>query len=182
MCEEGCIIVFIIIICFVCFVCSGKQIAGESIIETAVRELREECGISMSTSDLMPRGIIMFEFRKGHEESWFFEVHLFSGDYNGDEICESDEMKPEWFKIKEVPLSNMWEDDKYWLPYILCGGYALGYYVFDDCTQEMISGVTEGILKASDGNGRCFPPRIPARFPKDFRKWIAEGGFCKALE
>ena len=160
-----CLIVIVIVMTFYL----GKQIAGESIIETAVRELGEECGINMSPSDLTQRGIIMFEFAKGGcEESWFFEVHLFTGDYNGDEIHESDEMKPQWFSIKEVPLSDMWEDDKYWLPYILSGGYVLGYYVFDDSTQRMINGITEGILAATDPSGRCEFSPINAFFSDDF--------------
>lgn len=34
---------------------------------------------------------------------------------------ESDEMRPEWFEIGEIPYSQMWEADKIWVPRVIRG-------------------------------------------------------------
>jgi hypothetical protein len=48
-------------------------------------------------------------------------VHIFEiKDFIG-EPQETDEMKPKWFLIKEIPYDEMWEDDKIWLPRFLKG-------------------------------------------------------------
>jgi len=47
------------------------------------------------------------------------EVHVFLvSDFEGEPL-ESEEMKPQWFKIDEIPFNQMWPDDKYWLPLFL---------------------------------------------------------------
>ena len=38
--------------------------------------------------------------------------------YNG-EITESDEVKPIWFKLENIPYEKMFPDDIYWLPIVL---------------------------------------------------------------
>jgi hypothetical protein len=66
--------------------------------------------------DLKRMGILRFQF-KGEPE--ILEVHVFScSDFEG-EIKETEEMKPRWFKIEEIPFDQMWPDDKYWLPLLL---------------------------------------------------------------
>jgi len=34
-------------------------------------------------------------------------------------VKETEEMKPEWFSIDEIPYDKMWDDDSYWMPRIL---------------------------------------------------------------
>lgn len=38
----------------------------------------------------------------------------------------TDEMRPEWFSIDEIPYHNMWADDIYWLPLLLAGKPFIG--------------------------------------------------------
>ena len=123
----------------------------------------------------------MFEFISPSKPSWFFEVHLFTGSYNNETIVESEEMKPQWFSTHSIPFDSMWEDDKYWLPCITNGGSVLAHYIFDDDSQRMLNGLSETILPSSPENrsglNTLSTPNIPASFPTDFRKWIAQGGF-----
>jgi hypothetical protein len=30
-------------------------------------------------------------------------------------------MAPSWFRVHEIPYDEMWDDDRYWLPYVLAG-------------------------------------------------------------
>jgi hypothetical protein len=40
-------------------------------------------------------------------------------------------MKPEWFGFDEIPYSEMWPDDEYWLPKVLEGKKIVGSFFFD---------------------------------------------------
>ena len=73
--------------------------------------------------------MISFEF-KGNPE--IFQVHLFKG-YKYDGIVqESEEMRPAWYKIKEIPYVSMWVDDKFWLPLLLNDKIFYGYFLFEE--------------------------------------------------
>ena len=46
------------------------------------------------------------------------DCHIFWGNYDG-EFIESEEMRPQWRDIKDIPYDNMWEDDRIWLPKVI---------------------------------------------------------------
>jgi 8-oxo-dGTP diphosphatase/2-hydroxy-dATP diphosphatase len=117
----------------------GKVEEGESIEEAAVREVKEEAGIEVS--DLNKVGIIEFEFKDGSKT---LEVHIFkAGNFSGEPI-ESEEMKPEWFYIDEIPFMDMWPDDIHWIPLFLKGKKFKGKFIFDrPSTPEYASIILE---------------------------------------
>ena len=94
----------------------GKVHDGESIHDTAIRELKEE--ISISVDELQKQAILYFEFDGDPQK---FEVHVFRIIRYSGVITESEEMKPEWFDINKIPYDSMWTDDKYWLPKFILG-------------------------------------------------------------
>jgi len=96
----------------------GKVEAGETIEDAAIRELHEESGIKANTNELEKIGI--FEFRFLSKPEWNQDVHVFGLKRNDDAI-ETEEMKPAWFPFEKIPYTEMWEDDKYWLPLVLEG-------------------------------------------------------------
>jgi 8-oxo-dGTP diphosphatase/2-hydroxy-dATP diphosphatase len=105
----------------------GKVIPGESIETAARREMTEEAGIF--TKNMEKRGILSFEF-EGNPE--VLEVHIFSiPDFEGKPI-ETEEMRPEWFRLNEIPYEKMWPDDKFWLPILLNGKKFTGSFYFRD--------------------------------------------------
>lgn len=105
----------------------GKVKEGESIIDAMNRELFEEVGIN--TQDFQQLGILDFSWK---EKSEILRVHIFkAGDFTG-EPEESEEMKPEWFHINEIPFQEMWQDDKYWFPLFLENKKFQGKFLFDD--------------------------------------------------
>ena len=104
----------------------GKVKEGESIEDAARRELTEEAGIA--AANLAQAGIIEFEF-KGNPE--ILEVHVFKAvDFTG-EPRESEEMKPQWFSITDIPFAKMWPDDIHWMPLFLSGKKFRGRFLFD---------------------------------------------------
>jgi len=94
----------------------GKNHTGETIKETALRELFEEAGIFLKEKDIEKVGILHF-FNKGNPER-NQDVHVFSGRYDGS-YMETEEMKPQWRDIDKIPYEEMWEDDHIWLPKLI---------------------------------------------------------------
>lgn len=105
----------------------GKVREGETIEEAARREVKEEAGIAVSGVEKV--GCIDFEF-EGNPE--ILEVHVFrAADFKGDPV-ESDEMRPQWFYIDEIPFAAMWPDDVHWMPLFFAGKKFRGYFLFGE--------------------------------------------------
>ena len=49
------------------------------------------------------------------------QVHLFLVEEWDGEPIETEEMRPKWFNISEIPYEEMWDGDKFWLPLVLKG-------------------------------------------------------------
>ena len=97
----------------------GKIQQGESVLQAALRELNEEAGLSAQPADLTPFGVIKFIFP--YKPAWNHMVHIFVvGEWRGTPM-ESEEMRPEWFDLSEIPFTQMWDDSRYWLPDLLAG-------------------------------------------------------------
>jgi 8-oxo-dGTP diphosphatase / 2-hydroxy-dATP diphosphatase len=98
----------------------GKCEAGETMEECARRETREEANIDVETMRL--EGVIHFTY---DTKDKVMEVHVFCAQGVLGEVAESEEMRPEWFAVADVPqlLDKMWADDKYWLPQLLAGDF-----------------------------------------------------------
>lgn len=105
----------------------GKINKNESIEEAAKREILEEAGIMVK--ELNKIGIIEFEFKDNPE---ILEVHIFKAQNFEGIPKESEEMLPKWFDIREIPFSEMWPDDKYWLPLFLADKKFKGKFLFDE--------------------------------------------------
>lgn len=111
----------------------GKVEPGESIEDAAKREIWEEAGVKVT--DIEKVGKIDFEFLGNPE---VLEVHIFKADDFMGNITESEEMKPQWFHIDEIPFSDMWPDDKYWMSLFLKNKKFRGRFLFEG-QNEIIS-------------------------------------------
>lgn len=104
----------------------GKVEEGETIEESALREMKEEVNIEPIDTDKV--GIIEFSFENDPK---ILEVHIFKiNDFSGAPE-ESEEMRPQWFKFENIPFDQMWPDDQYWMPYLLSGKLFKGKFHFD---------------------------------------------------
>ncbi len=105
----------------------GKVFMAETVEEAARREMQEESGVVVKNLD--KAGILEFEF-KGNPE--IIEMHIFKSDNFSGEPIESDEMRPQWFHVDEIPFREMWPNDKYWIPLFLADKKFRGRFLLDD--------------------------------------------------
>lgn len=99
----------------------GKRNEGETMVESAIREIQEEAGII--PTDMEEVGIIDFIIF----ETYIYVFSEFTG-----EPQETEEMEPRWFKTGELPYDKMWEGDKIWFPLVLDGKKFDGVFIFED--------------------------------------------------
>ena len=105
----------------------GKALAGETLSQTARRELAEEAGIV--AQDLTQCGRLSFTFGNGVAP---LLVHVFYVLAWAGEVRESEEMAPRWFSQAAIPYEAMWVDDRYWLPLVLARKCFIGAFHFFD--------------------------------------------------
>lgn len=105
----------------------GKLEPGESVVDAAKREMREECGVDVTSFERV--GMHEFEFQGNPE---LLEVHVFRVDSFEGEPVETEEMRPRWFPFDDIPYAEMWPDDIHWLPLFLEGKRFRGYFLFGE--------------------------------------------------
>ena len=91
----------------------GKQHVDEDLETTAVRETQEEVGVIVAKEDLQK--ISRMEFYFDNNPDWDLVVHLYKVTKWKGEPVETEEMRPQWFKISEIPFDKMWLEDRYWM-------------------------------------------------------------------
>ena len=107
----------------------GKLDANEGLIAGACREVLEEVGLTVHNAQV---GLEM-RFVEQAGPQWL-GFALTATDYSGEPI-ETEEAKPFWCPIAEVPYHRMWPDDAIWLPKLLGGEFvepAVGNFLFED--------------------------------------------------
>eukprot|EP00730_Choanoeca_flexa_P017660 TRINITY_DN8533_c0_g1_i2.p1 TRINITY_DN8533_c0_g1~~TRINITY_DN8533_c0_g1_i2.p1 ORF type:complete len:190 (+),score=23.76 TRINITY_DN8533_c0_g1_i2:3-572(+) len=106
----------------------GKVERGETIAQGAARELQEEACIAARAEDLRYQGHILFEFLG---DDTILDVHVFVAETWSGTPAETEEMRPKWFSINNVPFDSMWVDDRHWFPWLLQGCEFSAYFEFD---------------------------------------------------
>jgi 8-oxo-dGTP diphosphatase len=97
----------------------GHVEPGETPAAAAAREVKEESGIRVTQDALTEAARLTFLFPA--HPSWDMDVTIFtSADWSG-EPAESDEIRPQWFPVADLPLDRMWDDGRLWLPRVLAG-------------------------------------------------------------
>ncbi len=105
----------------------GKCKDGESVEDAMKRETYEEVGIRIRS--FRKAGVLKFFFTEHME--WDQEVHVFIADSWDGEPAESEEMKPEWHRMDNLPFGEMWPDDEYWLSDVLSGKKVDASFLFN---------------------------------------------------
>lgn len=96
----------------------GRLEEGKTHEEAMIRECIEEVDLQPINYEYMAE--ISFNRTVDGERSIAL-VHVYTcNKWIGKEI-ETEEMKPHWFDINNIPYDKLMDDDKYWLPLVLEG-------------------------------------------------------------
>lgn len=110
----------------------GKTNPSEIIEDTAIRECQEE--IAVTPRNLTKIAILNFysppEKVQDNQQGRVFITRHWAG-----EPTETEEMRPQWFLIDNIPYNQMWPGDKYWLPLVLKGNQFKADFFFDNNDQ-----------------------------------------------
>lgn len=115
----------------------GKVAEGESVEAAAVREVKEEIGVTVAPDALVPMGTLDFDFSDNHE--WAQTCTVFVARAWEGEPRESEEMRPRWYPKHALPFDEMWIDDPHWMPLVLAGKKIKGRFLFEDKGGSMLN-------------------------------------------
>ncbi len=107
----------------------GKVEETETIDQALIRECKEEIKVTPIKYEKVAEHD--FVYKNENASLWHMYVHVFFCDKWQGDPQETEEMKPQWFNIKDIPYDKMWEDDKFWLPEVLQGKKISGIFTFD---------------------------------------------------
>jgi 8-oxo-dGTP diphosphatase len=110
----------------------GKLEPGETAIECAVRETREELGVTPLGVELA--GELRFQFTDGYA---LLGSVFRASDCRGEPV-ETEEAVPRWTPVDEVPFHEMWADDELWFPHLFARRHFAGRFLFDSDTDAML--------------------------------------------
>lgn len=119
----------------------GKCEAGETVLETAVREVQEEILIDLDPNALDKIGEIDFIFPNKPE--WSMTVHFFFVTNWEGEPQETAEIRPEFYPVDQIPYDKMWQDTLLWFPDALNGKRQKGTFIYGDDNEHVIEHVLE---------------------------------------
>lgn len=91
----------------------GKFEQGESPEDCAVREIKEESGLTVT--EVVMRGFITFPLFDGVDD-WY--VFIFTADKFNGELIDSSEGRLEWIPNNKLIDINLWDGDKIFIPWI----------------------------------------------------------------
>jgi len=103
----------------------GRVEPGEAVIDCARREVEEE--LCVTPTGLHQRGELRFQFVDGHSIHGF----VFTASGCVGEPRSTVEAIPLWFARDAIPYSEMWADDRLWMPLLLEGKHFRGRFLFD---------------------------------------------------
>jgi 8-oxo-dGTP pyrophosphatase MutT (NUDIX family) len=109
----------------------GKFEEGNDInIEAAlIREAQEEVNVTPTNYSHVATLNFYFPYVETPFK-WNQKVFVYLCTKWSGEPEESEEMKPEFFDIENIPFEKMWVDNKLWLPQVLSGKILFGEYLF----------------------------------------------------
>ncbi|HET7529242.1 MAG TPA: 8-oxo-dGTP diphosphatase [Candidatus Saccharimonadales bacterium] len=107
----------------------GKVSDGETVEGAMAREAQEEAMVVPAEYEKVAD--IVFD-EMGPQSRELHKVDVFLCRSWEGEPAETEEMAPKWFRIDELPLDKMWDDDQYWLPRVLNGEKLKCRFVLND--------------------------------------------------
>ena len=111
--------------------------SGETALQAAVRETREECHLSVCVVDLQPIAKLIFDFP--YRPCWNHLVEAFLTEAWTGHLTETAEVKPIWLAISKIPYHRMWADTRHWLPLVLERQQITASFTYNSDNQTLAS-------------------------------------------
>jgi 8-oxo-dGTP diphosphatase len=109
----------------------GKLEPGESPLEAAVRELREESGLTPRAAEFRALGTLTFpDFKPKKSEDWV--VFVFTVQVADGPLAACEEGELHWVEAAQVPTLNLWEGDRHFIGQVLAAKPFLGTIWYQD--------------------------------------------------
>lgn len=108
----------------------GKMEPGETVMDTVIREYREETGLFLK--DPILKGIFTFIIKDQEKvvSEWMMFT-FFADDFEGESVAESEEGMVEWIQAHQLQELPMAEGDRHLLDYVLHGsGMIYGTFTY----------------------------------------------------
>ncbi len=105
----------------------GKFEQGETPEECAIREIKEESGLTVKSVCL--KGFITFPMFDGKED-WY--VFLFTADDFYGELIDSPEGQLEWIPNEKLTEINLWDGDKIFIPWLFQDKFFSAKFKYQD--------------------------------------------------
>lgn len=102
---------------------------GETIESAAIRETYEEIKVEILNLNKVAELTFLSPYAP-EDKDWDQLVHVFFVKKWKGIPKETEEMKPKWYSVENLPYKSMWVDDKYWLPKVLTGKLLKALFVF----------------------------------------------------
>jgi 8-oxo-dGTP pyrophosphatase MutT (NUDIX family) len=118
----------------------GKIEPDETLEEALVRETEEEIDVTPLVWEKVAEHDFLMD--SDSDKPYHLYVHTFVCDKWSGEPSESEEMKPKWFLLDNIPYQQMWADDPFWLPQVLRGEKVDGKYTFNSKNKLLSYDVT----------------------------------------
>ncbi len=122
---------------------------GETPIQSAIRELREEARIEAVQQDLDKVAIIDFHNIRNHKNRFTCKVHVyFVRDWQGEAQATAEMEKPTWFNKNSLPLETMMIADKYWLPIALKGKKMVAEFCYGPFQKTLLGEIKINLVES----------------------------------
>jgi 8-oxo-dGTP diphosphatase len=119
----------------------GHVEPGETASQAAAREMKEETGVVVDAASIRHMAELVFVFPV--RPSWDQTISVFTATSWHGEPGETAEIAPRWFPVSELPVEQMWDDARYWLPRVLAGEHVAATFTYaDDCATVAQTQIT----------------------------------------
>lgn len=114
----------------------GKVNENESFEEAAIREFFEETTVQLQRNEIQKVADLTYYAETNKDGEW--EIAVFTVPFQQHKIQETEEMKPGWFPLSDLPAQAMWIDQQHWLPALLTGNTLKGTFWFDAKEENLL--------------------------------------------
>lgn len=105
----------------------GKAEPHETPKAAAIRECQEEIGVT----PIDPKLVGTIQFYEKSDPSFGHHAYIYVATSWKGKPTETEEMRPKWFPLSDIPFDTMWSDDRQWVPLMLKNKHFKATFVLD---------------------------------------------------